>query len=265
MKRKSPIAAIGLATGAVALESAMPSLQKILLTLSTSLNSLSNALSLHAANLSVLYNTTLIPAVQRFLESGYAHLTMVNAWNYIVILTAVILEGPIATMVGGVWASTGRVNFWAILLVSMVAGMIADSFWYFLGYFGREKLIERWGHLLKIDVKTINKIELVLFGDNARRVIFTSKLTSALIIPTLVAAGITEMGWRRVMRTMVSAQFLWSLGMTTAGFIAADSFSRISHNMQHFGWIVGGTIAVLYVGRIVYRWRKTRNSTQSLI
>jgi len=258
MKQKSPIAAIGLATGAVALESAMPGLQKVMLTLSASLNSLSNALSLHAANLSVIYTTTLIPAVQRFLENGYYHLTVVNAWNYIVILTAVILEGPIATMVGGVWASTGQVNFWAILLVSMVAGMIADSFWYFLGYFGREKVIERWGHFLKIDVQTINKIGVVLFGDNARRVIFTSKLTSALIIPTLVAAGMTEIGWRRVMRTMVSAQFLWSLGMTTAGFIAADSFSRISHHIQYFGWIVGGTITVLYGGRIVYRWRKTR-------
>ncbi len=265
MKRKSPIAAIGLATGAVALESAMPNLQKILLTLSTSLNSLSNALSMHAANFSVLYNTTLIPAVQRFLENGYAHLTMVNAWNYIVILTAVILEGPIATMLGGVWASMGRVNFWAILIVSMMAGTIADSFWYFLGYFGREQVVERWGKYLKIDAETIAKLEVVLFGDNARRVIFTSKLTSALIIPTLVVAGITEMGWRRVMRTMVSAQFLWSLGMTTAGFIAADSFTRISRNVHYFGWIVGGTIAVLYIGRIVYRWRKTRNSTQTII
>lgn len=258
MKRKSPIAAIGLATGAVALESAAPNFQKIMLLVSTSLTTFFNTLSLNVASLSTTYTTTVLPAAQRFLENGYAHLTVTNTWNYIIILAAVILEGPIATMVGGVWASMGRVNFWAILMVSMLAGMIADSFWYFLGYFGREKVVERWGKFLKIDTGTFHKIETVLFGDNVSGVIFTSKLTSALIIPTLVVAGMAELGWRRVMRIMLSAQFLWSFGMTAVGFIAADSFARISHNIQHFGWIVGGAIATIYLGRIVYRWRKTR-------
>ncbi len=254
MKRKSPIAAIGLATGAVALESAWPSLQKIILTLNTTFNTV----TLHVTNLSVLLNTSVLPTLQKFLENGYYHLTVVNAWNYVIILTAVILEGPIATMLGGVWASMGRVNFWAILLVSMLAGMVADSFWYYLGYFGREQVVERWGRFLKIDLQAISKIEEVLFGKDTKRVIFTSKLTSALIIPTLVAAGMTNLGWRRVMRTMLLAQFLWSAGMTAVGFIAADSFMLISHNVEHFGWIVGVTVGVLYVGRIVYRWQKSK-------
>ncbi len=261
MKRKSPIAAIGLATGAVALETAMPALQKMMLALNVTLNTAANSLSIQLNNLlATPTSATLLPTLQRVAENGYYHLTATNLWNYAIILTAVILEGPIATMLGGVWASMGRVNFWAILMVSMVAGMTADSFWYFLGYFGREQVIQRWGHFLKIDLDTINKIEAVLFGSDSRRVIFTSKLTSALIIPTLVAAGITEMGWRRVMRTMMSAQFLWSLGMTSIGFIAADSFIRFSHDFQHWGWVLGATVATLYIGRIVYRWRKTQSS-----
>ena len=262
MKRK-PIAAIGLATGAVALESAMPTLQKVMLVLNTALNTAANSLSIQLNNLLASpTSATLLPTLQRVAENGYYHLTATNLWNYAIILTAVILEGPIATMLGGVWASMGRVNFWAILMVSIVAGMMADSFWYFLGYFGREQVIQRWGRFLKIDLDTINKIEAVLFGADSRRVIFTSKLTSALIIPTLVAAGITEMGWRRVMRTMLPAQFLWSLGMTSVGFIAADSFARISHDFRHWGWALGATVAILYIGRIVYRWRKTAVNEQ---
>jgi membrane protein DedA with SNARE-associated domain len=138
----------------------------------------------------------------------------------------------------------------------MLAGVLADTFWYYLGHFGREQMIERWGRYLRIDLATINKMEQVLFGQDATQVIFTSKLTSALIIPTLVAAGLTGMGWRRVMRTIIPAQFLWSAGMIGVGFIAADSFVLISQKVENFGWIVGGVLVLVLGGRIVYRWRK---------
>jgi len=245
LKRKSPLAAIGIATGAVAFETVWPSVQKYFV-----------ALNLAALNWPAL--NTAWPTLQKFLENGYAHLTVVNTWNYLIILGAVILEGPIATMLGGMWASTGRVNVWAILFVSMAAGVIADSFWYCLGYFGREQMVERWGRYVNVDMDAISRMEEVLFGENAGRVIFTTKLTSALIIPTLIAAGLANMGWRRVMRSMVGAQILWSAGLTAIGFIAADSFVLISRHVQHFGWLVGGGVALLLAGRIVYRWRRSR-------
>ncbi|MFQ5577788.1 MAG: DedA family protein, partial [Anaerolineae bacterium] len=142
--------------------------------------------------------------------------------------------------------------------VAMLAGVLADSFWYYLGYFGREQVIARWGRYINVDLATIGKMERVLFGEQANRVIFSAKLTSALIIPTLIAAGLAKMGWRRVMRAMVMAQVLWTLGLTVVGFIAADSFMLISRKVEHFGWLAGGAIALLFAGRIVYRWRKYR-------
>lgn len=253
MKRK-PLAAIGLATtGAVAIETAMPSLQRVIASLNISLNSFGLQFTTWQATL----NTTFLPALQRSIESGYASLSVTNTWNYLIILTAVILEGPIATILGGIWASMGRVNFWAILFVSMFAGMLADSFWYYLGHFGRAHLIERWGHILKLDIETLNRIETTLFGEDTKRIIFFSKLTSALIIPTLVAAGMTKLGWRRVMRTMLPAQFLWSAGMTAAGYTAADSVLAIIRRFHYAGWAIGVLFVTLYTTRIISRWKKS--------
>ncbi len=253
MKRK-PLAAIGLATtGAVAIESAMPNLQRIIASLNISLNSFGLQFTTWQATL----NITFLPALQRSIESGYASLSVTNTWNYLIILTAVILEGPIATILGGIWASMGRVNFWAILFVSMFAGILADSFWYYLGHFGREQLVERWGHILKLDIETLNRIEATLFGKDAKRIIFFSKLTSALIIPTLVTAGMTKLGWRRVMRIMLPAQFLWSAGMTAAGYTAADSVLGIIQRFHYAGWIVGGILVSVYAAKIISRWKKS--------
>jgi len=60
------------------------------------------------------------------------------------------------------------------------------------------------------------------------------------------------------MRSMIIAQFLWSAGLTLVGFVAADSFVYFSHQIEHFGWIFGASVGLLFMGRIWYRWRKTQ-------
>jgi len=148
------------------------------------------------------------------------------------------------------------------LIVAILAGVVADSFWYYLGYFGRMKVVERWGRLLHLDANTLSKVEAVLFGDDAARVLFTTKLANVLIIPTLIAAGMAQMGWRRVIRSTIVPQVVWSVGMSLIGFWAADSFARMSRQVEHLGWIVGGAVAILIVARTVHRWRKTQNAVE---
>ncbi len=255
LKRRSPLAAIGLATGAVALQ---PVIQRYLQTL--------NGVSINLAALQTGWATVqrffvlevqpMWPVVQKAMENGYLHLTALNSWSYLVILVAVILEGPVATLLGGVWASSGRVNFLPVLEIAIMAGIMADTFWYYLGYFGREKVIDRWGRYLNLDTETIAKMEDVLFGNEAGRVLFTTKLTSVLIIPTLIAAGMSGLGWRKVMRSMIAAQVLWSLALIGIGFIAADSISVINKYVDNFGWMVFGALSLLFTGRLVYRWRR---------
>jgi membrane protein DedA with SNARE-associated domain len=197
-----------------------------------------------------------IAVLQRFFEHSYAQLSALKVWNYLLILAAVIIEGPVATVLGGVWAALGRVNLWGVLLAAMLAGILADSFWYYLGYFGRQQVLNRWGRLLRVDVDAINKMEEMLFGQGATRVLFLAKLTSAMVIPSLVAAGITRMGWRKVMRTVLMAQLMWSAGLTGLGYLMADSYRLISQKIENFGWMVGGLGVILLAGYLVYRWRK---------
>ena len=99
-------------------------------------------------------------------------------------------------------------------------------------------------------------MEGLLFGQNAYLVLFIAKLTSALIIPALIAAGITNLGWRKVIRTLAPAQLLWSGGLTTLGFVMADSYLLISQKFEYFGWVVGVIVGLCAVGYITYRWRK---------
>jgi membrane protein DedA with SNARE-associated domain len=197
-----------------------------------------------------------VPVLQKVLDQANVQLSLLNFWNYVIILVAVVIEGPIATLLGGVWASTGRVNFWAVILISAVANLVADSFWYYIGHVGREPMIHRWGRYLRINMEAINKMEKVLFGENATKVLFTAKVTSALVIPALIAAGILQIGWRKVMKAIILAQLTWSLTLTAIGYWMADSYVALSHKIENFGWILGVISLVLVVGYLVYRWWK---------
>jgi len=198
----------------------------------------------------------IIPTLQRIFEHSFNAIAAWKMWNYLLILAAVIIEGPLATILGGVWVAMGRVSFWGIVVVAILAGVLADSFWYFLGYFGREQVIRRWGRWLKVDLTAIGNMEELLFGGNGLRVLFVAKLTSALIIPALIAAGMTRLGWQRVMRAIVPAQLLWSVGLTMLGFIMADSYLLISQKVAYFGWLIGLPVGLFLVGYLYYRWRK---------
>jgi len=199
-----------------------------------------------------------LPTLQKFAEQNFLHLSGFNFWNYLVILIAVILEGPVAMLLGGVWASMGRVNFWGILAVAVLAGLLADTFWYYFGCFGREQVINRWGRYFKIDLAAVNRMEEVLFGRNPLRVLFIAKLTTALIIPALIAAGMTKLGWRKVICTVIPAQLVWSAGLTGLGFLMADSFARISQKVENFGWLAAVVLILGLIGYVMYRWRKVR-------
>ena len=197
-----------------------------------------------------------VPVLQKFLDQANIQLSLLNFWNYVIILVAVVIEGPIATLLGGVWASTGRVNFWAVIVISAVANLVADSFWYYIGHVGREPMVDRWGRYLRINMEAINKMEKVLFGDNAAKVLFTAKLTSALVIPALIAAGILQIGWRKVMKAIVLAQLTWSLSLTAIGFLMADSYVTLSQKIENFGWVLGVISIILVAGYLIYRWWK---------
>ena len=65
-----------------------------------------------------------LPVIQKLIEQGVLQLLVPNFWNYLLILIAVIIEGPLATLLGGVWVSMGRVNFWGVLLIAILAGIL---------------------------------------------------------------------------------------------------------------------------------------------
>lgn len=199
-----------------------------------------------------------LPTFQKLLANGYEYWLTPHLWRYPVILTAVVVEGPIATVLGGVWVALGWVNFWLVLSVAMLAGILADTFWYYVGYFGREQVVKRWGRFAGVEVETIHTMAATFFDKNAAWLLFTAKLTSTLIIPALIAAGLANMGWRRMLRAVIAPQLLWSTSLTMLGAAAAESYLLISQKVEYISWIGGVFIGLLIMVRFIMRNKKVK-------
>lgn len=67
-------------------------------------------------------------------------------YGYPIIFLLVLIEGPIVTITSSFFAASGYFNVFMLYPVIVIADLLSDILWYFVGYFGREKIINRWGN-----------------------------------------------------------------------------------------------------------------------
>lgn len=112
-------------------------------------------------------------------------------YKYLILFPIVVVEGPIATVVAGFMASMGLMNFYVAYAV-IVAGDVAEDCLYFaLGYWGREKLIRRWGKFLGITVERVERLENH-FGKHTGKTLIIGKLSHIFGVVVLLAAGLAK-------------------------------------------------------------------------
>ena len=124
------------------------------------------------------------------------NLPPLGPWIYILLAVLVAIEGPGTTIVAGVAASAGLLRLPWVFVAAAVGNLSADVGWYTLGYRGRfEAFMQRIGWLQKYQAPMMGlKLEM---KRHAVKLLLIAKLTSSMAIPTLIAAGIAHVGWRR--------------------------------------------------------------------
>ena len=89
-------------------------------------------------------------------------------------------------------AALGYLNVWIVLILSVLANLIPDAICYAIGYWGRQKFIDRYGHYIGITPEKILIVEKLL-SEHSKKALFAIKLIPLLATPGLIVAGITKM------------------------------------------------------------------------
>jgi len=174
-------------------------------------------------------------------------------FGYPLIFVVTIFEGPMVTVIGSFLASLGYFNVFIVYAVVVSADMIGDMLWYSLGYFGRNNFIERYGHYIGITTERIVKMERH-FSAHAGKTIFLAKITHAIGLPFIIAAGMARIKFKTFFSYSLWATLPKSLIFVFLGYYAGTSYQKIDTVLKDFTLAV--ILLVMAFGILYYLRRK---------
>lgn len=172
-------------------------------------------------------------------------------WTYIVLALLVLVEGPIATLLGAAAASAGLMRPWGVFAAAALGNLAADTLWYLIGYMGKTKWIRSFGRRFGVRESLIQHLEQHMIR-HATRVLFLAKLTLSFVIPSLIAAGLLRIPMRRWFPALIAAETLWTGSLVLIGFYTTEAIKRVEMWVEYAA--LG--LAVIFVAVVIFEGRR---------
>ena len=182
-----------------------------------------------------------------------------DIWPYVLLAFLVAVEGPLATLGAAVASSTGYLDPRLVFLSACCGNLSADVIWYTVGFMGKLDLLERYGRWFGFKPSIILKVKQDMH-DHVGKFLFVAKLTLGLVVPTLIAAGLAHISWRRWIVPLVSAETLWTGGLVLVGYYYGQYVLQLENGLKLFS--IGATlILIIVVGIYILRRRVREEKT----
>lgn len=180
-------------------------------------------------------------------------------WSYVLLALLVATEGPVSTLLGAAAAAAGILDIRFVFISAFLGNVLGDCLWYSVGYVNNLQSIYRRGRWLGLQRHHLDRLELEMHT-HATKLIALSKLAIGLIIPTLVAAGLARVPWKRWFPLVLTIEVLWTILMVNLGYHSAGLITQFERSLQ----IVGVIVLVAIISAIVwYAQRMYRKSEET--
>jgi membrane protein DedA with SNARE-associated domain len=167
-------------------------------------------------------------------------------WNYLLFALFVIVEGPVVTVLAGAAASAGLLKADLVFLAAGMANLSADALWYLFGYAFKREFLLRHGRRFGLRAVHLEKLQRNIKA-HPFRLLFIAKITYGFAVPTIVAAGLSRLPWRRWFPPLVTAEVLWSGGLVLFGYYAGETFHQIQNDFHYLAWLLAAAVLLLLI------------------
>jgi len=193
-------------------------------------------------NLMTLLDAGFQGTVQWVLQHGYPLLFLV-----------MLIEGPVVTAAAAFAAALHYMNVWVVLLISILANLIPDLIYYAIGYWGREKVINTYGHYFGITKERIATMER-LAETHSGKSLFTIKMVPFLATPGLIIVGATRMDIKKYAFWCAVIIIPTSLLYLIIGYYFGAAYNTIDRYLNAGGYVIA--VALVIVIGLAYIQRK---------
>jgi len=185
-------------------------------------------------------------------------------YGYWAVFFGVMLEnagvpvpGETILLIAGYFAATGEFHIALVMLVAATGAVIGDNIGFAIGHhYGRAVLL-RLGRFVFLTPKRVKHME-DYFERHGNKTILVARFITGLRVFAALFAGASKMPWRIFVVYNVAGAILWSVVITTLGYLFGQSLPLLVKWVGRSGTIL--LIAAIIVGIVIWRVRKYRKS-----
>lgn len=178
--------------------------------------------------------------------------------SYLLLALLIVVEGPVATLLGAAAASVGFMRLHLVFAAAVVGNVTADVLWYLLGYAGKVEWLLRYGRRLGLRRTDLERVQRDM-QHHSPKVLLIAKLTNVLVVPTLVATGLARVGWRRWFPVTVIGTLITSGALTIIGYYTTEAAKQMRHGLQYLAFaspVIFVLVTLWLISRMVRQNRK---------
>lgn len=172
---------------------------------------------------------------------------LIELYTYFALFPLVVVEGPIVSIIAGVFVHARLLNPFITYLVIVIGDVVGDIIWYGIGRSSRG-IIARVGHLVGFRKTRFDGIDKH-FEVHSKKTIFFGKFAIGAEVPILVAAGVAKLPFGEffvatLVPTMIKTVVFLAIGYYFGG--AFEVIDKLLNNKFLSGIIVAVLAIVFY-------------------
>ncbi len=190
------------------------------------------------------------------------------AYGYWAVFFGVMLEnaglpvpGETILLVAGYYSSTGEFHIGIVMLIAALGAVTGDNIGFAIGHhYGRGFLL-RVGKYLFLTPARLAHMERY-FERYGPKTIFVARFITGLRVFAALLAGASKMPWRLFIINNVAGAVLWSIVITTVGYLFGQSLPVVIKWVGRSGTIALVTLAV--IGIIIWHINRRRSEEREM-
>ncbi len=185
-------------------------------------------------------------------------LTLIMNLGYVGIALALMVEvipSELILAYGGFMMSQGTLNFWGVVLVSTIGGLIAQLFLYWIGKYGGRPFLDKYGKFLFLSSHHLDVSER-WFEKYGVGVIFFARFIPVVRHAISIPAGISKMGIGKFAFYTTLAILPWSIFFIFIGQKLGRNWQSIRTVAAPYVHILALVIVVGAVGVLLWKYLK---------
>ncbi len=190
------------------------------------------------------------------------------AYGYWAVFFGVMLEnagvpvpGETILLIAGYFAASrsDQFNIIRVMLTAATGAVIGDNIGFAIGHHYGRGILLRFGRFIFLTPKRLERMENY-FQSHGNKTILVARFITGLRVFAALLAGASKMRWRVFFVYNVAGALLWSIVITTLGYLFGQSLPLLVKWVGRSGTIL--LIVVIVIVVIVWRIRSHRKRKQ---